>query len=184
MPIEDPPDIDLEIYRKIWTVLEGYAPWEAAFEEGNKIRYDIDESNADPEKMHKADGDYPEAKLEQTGGSSTGRLGTDQTFGSFDVDNPCPEWTEAQTHAYRMTVTTTKLTMLEQSPLRTLTLNALRLAGPKLGLEYVTKVAWRWSVERRAANEEEGEDPTYRQVITIDISVESETEGPRLTGAR
>jgi len=183
MPIEDPPDIDLEIYRRVWTVLEEYAPWEAAFEEGNKIRYDVDESNADQDKMHKADGDYPEAKLEQTGGSSTGRLGIDQTFGTLS-DEGCQEWVEAQTHAYRLTVITTKLTMLEQSPLRTLTLNALRLAGPRIGLDYVTKVSWRWSVERRAAAEEEGEDPTFRQVITIDISVESETEGPRLTGAR
>lgn len=178
MPTSAPPDVELEIYQHVLDgVLLAYTPLSSLLEAGNVIRYDRDESNADPDKQQKADGDYPELRAEMVGGSSTA-WATDPTFGT-QGEPTCTNWNEAQTHALRLTLTSTKLTLLESSPLRKFALNALRLAGPTLGLSYILKVSWRWSVTRQVSGDQ---DRTERQVVVIDLSLESLTEGRKLTG--
>ncbi len=176
MPTDNPPDIELELYQKLWTILEGYTPWANLVKEGNRVKRDR-EDNQNPDKNSRHDGDYPQADIENSGGSST-LFQEDETLGT--LDGPC-SFAERQSHAFTITVATINLSYLEAQNIRRLTCNALRLAGPRLGLEYVVKWGWRWSLSRQAS--EPGEvDQVLRNYIKIDVGVETISDGRHLTG--
>lgn len=177
----EPKDVELELYQKVWLLLEDYGPWTAEFKEGNRIRFDEpdQEDKGEQEKDALDDNDFPQAKLEHVSGTSQ-IFENDMTLGTYAEGGPC-HYVERSTHVFRLTLTSSTLSFRENSKLGTLSRNAIRLGGPRLGgLDFVTKMSWSWRTQRLPHNPEDG---TFRQQTTISLTVETEVDGELLEGS-
>lgn len=170
-------DIELLLYTRLREILEGDPQWSIAFDVGNRIWYNVQQPSA-PEKPTSADGDYPSSKLRCRSGQS-GFYSTDETFDTYGNPMRNPHAVEKGTYVFRLALTSQLLGQSEQSELRKLSENAIRKAGPRIGLPYVTRVTYRFDTEDI---ELPGEDPTHRERTEMDITIEYEADVVFLKG--
>lgn len=187
------PDIELEMYDRIWDLLSADPIWPTLVEPGNRIRYDVNpEDEADdveglenPMKDTTSEGDYPQAVLRMMSGEDS-LYTNDETFETHSPEGPS-HWTEKATRTFRLTVTSQSLGMKESSRLGKLSRNAIRRGGPRLGLQYVTSVTMNWTDREVAISDgEPGQDDqtggVRRIVHQIDVVVGVEIDGRELLG--
>lgn len=176
--MSDALDIDTEIYEAIWTALVGNIPWAAAIEVNNRIRYDFVTGTENPDKPAVSDVDYPQAKLLPPVSGTDGLFTDDVTFATYASDGP-PTWREVGTRTFRLVVTSQLLSQQEWSSLSTLSRNALRKSGPRLGTSFLQDVSLRWTVSDTDVNPT---DQTRRIKCVIDIFVRYDVSNSLVSG--
>lgn len=167
-------DILAESYDRIWELLEADDVWAAEVDEGNRIKFNEAEGTQQPEKHNTADGDYPEARLKLQSG--TWDPWTDASFGTFSEEG-CAQWMETFSVAFQLRLITQRLGLREGTKLLIQSLNALRKGGPRLGLDFVTRV--QASFEQRDVDVN-AEEETKRVEINLVIRLGLETQGKPL----
>lgn len=171
-------DIDTEIYEAIWTALVDDVPWAAAIETNNRIRYDFVTGTQNPNKPASSDVDYPQATLYPPVSGTDGLFTDDVNFGTYSSEGPS-NWREVGTRIFRLTVISQLLSQQEWSNLNTLSRNALRNAGPRLGTSFLQDVSLRWTVSDTDVN---STDQTRRIKCVIDIFVRYDVPNSLVSG--
>jgi hypothetical protein len=174
----EPIDTEAELYAQIRTLLEADSNWTAQIAEPNRIWLNDpeDEGFFDPEKEDTSEGDFNESILEVKSGTDS--LHTAAVTLGTHSDDPPDHWVEKQSRVFRLQLMTQRLTIRQSSPLRRDSINVLRKAGPKLGLDYVTDVKVRWEETKVEHKQDDG---TFRRRVVIDIYIDTETDGATLT---
>lgn len=142
-------DVLSTVYTAFWTVLNNYANFASTFKTGNQIRYDDGGNVLRPRKLSAMVADYPQIELQQ-GDFNTTMFHTD---GSESLDMEETGFSGSFVEKWQIVLIATIITPQQQyttaapaSPALSTGANynnavfmaALREAGPKLGLPYVT----------------------------------------------
>lgn len=173
MPEQDTFDIAGAIYSKIANGLIADKKWQISPQ--NFARYDNVQGTDAPDKQTYADGDYPRAILKgPISGETDLQTGT-ETFGTYS-DAGC-DWLETSTWVFELVVTSDYLGLTHYSPQTMESINAVRRAGAKIGLAFVTSVKAKF-VEKDIP----AEDGNRRIESTITITVQTQYDGQSLTG--
>lgn len=172
-------DIETETYDAIVQALLDNDAWTDQVEDANFIRYSSVTGTQNPEKNNRHDGDYPQAILYLSGGND-GLYTNEETFETHTPDGP-NYWRERGELGFKVELTSQLLKVTEPSQLCAETRQALRLAGPRLGLDFVTQVTVRWETKRMTGEEDAG-DNLVRWKSTVIILVKFDAEGRALRG--
>lgn len=173
----EPLDIELQLYSHLWDLFEAYEPWATLVLPGARHRYDHVVGDENPEQTVHVDSDYPSAEMDIASGE-TDMWDTDPTFATHALGGPLDN-IERHTLVYRAVLISQLLHTQESTNLGRFTRNAIRRAGPKLGLDYVVGVKFKWFVTRRDNMPNDG---LTREVTTMDITVVSEIPGSVMKG--
>lgn len=160
-------DIESEIYAKLWQLWIADSAWATAVPIGNRIRYDLDTGNFNPEKTLEADGDKDSAELWPQSGE-TGLWTSDETFGTYSSQGPCGA-NERQTYVFLLRLESRPLRVGQAFTLGALIRRVLRAAGPRIGLDYVTGLSLRWTTEK--TNPDADQMVKWRTDLQITINV-------------
>lgn len=147
-------DICTYVYSQVWQVLNNDATFAATFSDGNQIRFDQGSTTGNnsilrPQKSTNITADFPQIQMDIDGGNWTPYML--KTFAQ-EFAQYSGELIEEQTVRLKLTVTsqdqryTTSGTATPGSnQLQSIVQNALRVAGPKLGINAVLNwgpIAW------------------------------------------
>jgi hypothetical protein len=172
------PDIELQMYQKIWDLLEANAEWETLFDEANRIRYDTLEGTQQADKSQTSDGDYPQARLWLETGAA-GLFTDEVTFETHSPGGP-NKWIEKSVHVFMLELKSQLMKFGQVTSMGAESRAAIRAGGPRLGgLSYVTDVALSWSMKEIDKN---ATDQTLRWEHRLRIQVRTEYEGSAHTG--
>lgn len=173
-----PLNVEDTLYAKLREIWETDGAWSEAIDEDNRTWFNNDDINRrNPNKLDTTDNDFPRSILRATSGSS-GMWTDNQTFGTFSPEGPC-SILEKQTVIFRLRLVSERLGFDEDSNLRQLSINALRKAGPALGLSWVTGVRVRWATTETDVDAADG---TMRFQTDIAIMIECEIDSDTLEG--
>lgn len=171
------PNIEAQVYTKLWVLLLANDNWVSLIPAGNQIRYDAEEGSNDPDKLNESDGDFPKAELMGPISGDDLLRTTDQTFGTLDVANS--PYSEKQLLNFELVLTSETLDIREVLQIGAESRDAIRQGGARLGLEFVTSVRLRWTT-RKEPNTENDSLPRWRQRLSI--IVQTETDNANLQG--
>lgn len=172
-------DVETLAYAAIWDALNGNLNWKVPV--ANQVRYDQPTGTTDPEQPDANDGDYPRARLWAAAGDSS-LYTKDATFGTYDTTGEPPgnaDGLERQHYIFRLEMISDLLDVRFSDRLRAEALNAFRIAGPRLGVPYITSVRTKWI----AVETDWSEDRTQRRwKTTMDIYIQVESNISILEG--
>lgn len=176
------PDIETQLYSKIWDLLNADSDWSALVFDINQIRYDKVAGSESPMKPTPSDGDYPQASMDPCVSGISDLYTSSETFGTFAEEGTCP-WLEKHRYTFVLKVTSQLLGAQEVDTLGALTRNAIRKGGPRLGgIEYVTGVRVAWNTRRNQISGSETTEFVYRWVTTLTFTIDCVVDGDYLTG--
>lgn len=176
-------DVNLEIYGALQTAIEAEFADNTDIAADARIYWTGIGGTASPGKNVTTEGDYPQLTLRgaTTGGSDlhTG----DETFGTYSDTNSPDDWLETSTWNYEIEIVSQGLGEEQYSGLCARAVNAVRKAGPRLGLDWVTRVRYTFTVSNPdSPTTDTDEDGVARIVSKISIAVQTQIFGGQLTG--
>jgi hypothetical protein len=177
----DVPDLEMQTYAAIRSILENDAAWSGAVDPANRIWHNGEPTPTSPEKASVADGDFPQSELRVRAGSSQ-LYESEVTLGTYAPGNPC-NYLERGTLIFRLILFSQLLGQTEQSNLRNLTINALRKAGPRLGLNFISAMKTIWETTQVVERTPDDDTGMVRERIVININLSYEEDGSTLKGS-
>lgn len=176
-------DVNLEIYTALQTVIESEFADNVDITADARIYWSGISGTASPGKNLTTEGDYPQLTL-RGASSGGGDLHTgDETFGTYSDTQTPEDWLETSTWNYEIEIVSQQLGEEQYSGLCAKAVNAIRKAGPKLGLPWVSRVKYTFTVsDPDSVTTDTDEDGVQRVVSKINIAVQTQIFGGQLTG--
>lgn len=167
---------------QIWTVLNANTTWAGLVKD--QVRYDQAEGSEDPENEFNDDAQYPRATLTLVSGSG-GMYTKDATFATYAKDssgNPLspPDIVEQNSMVVLLELWSDLLNQTASNVLLVETLKAIRAAGARLGLPYVSSFKYRFQ-QRKTSEVDAGEG--FRWYTQFFLYIDTEVDTQTLQGA-
>jgi len=165
----------LDVYSKLFALLEAHTPIASALKVGNEVRED--QNKRYPRTLGaKQPADFPRAYL--TVGDTSGTI-AESTFSYEDVgfDPTQGGWEEQIIQSYELKIVHEACDLAKNSLFEAEALTALRKGGPRLSKSYV--IGWTYTARRQETAKGEASG-VKRQITTIIIPVTMQFDGAQL----